>query len=361
MWIELLACWKEGQDDMRKAMWRRMQSDDHDLASALEDIPWMSDLPEGDKLTPVVQQAQDGCRLWEEGEWAQAVSQWKPLNLRVGSKKNWGEERLPVVKAYLKAIREAAKALESNGAVTEFGLADERAAHALQLWRGLWVLLDDVYSRLKDEQQALDFDDLELLTARLLRDKGGTDQRLQGYLAGIRHVLVDEYQDTNPTQQAIVYALAPLDKPGMLFLVGDPKQSIYRFRQAQVSIFNRTAGDLLRVTGHGPEPLSCSFRTHSAMVETVNHLFDRLLQPLDGDTYADYEAPPGPLTAIRESASVFAPVEITLLARKTSGKQHDNRRRGSHMGGGHTGGARIGIGIHRIPSVGQTARTDEAV
>jgi ATP-dependent helicase/nuclease subunit A len=315
---ELLARWQQGLDEMRRVMWVTLQAHTPLLVDALSEIPRMTAMPADDKLTHVVQQAQQGCRLWEDGVWAEAVVQWQAIKINVGSKKSWGEERLAEVKALLKALREGGKTLERAGAISEIGPADHRAAQALHLWRDLWTALEQVYGRLKEEQHVLDFDDLELLTARLLREKATTDQRLQVYLAGIRHVMVDEYQDTNPLQQEIVYALAPLDQPGRLFIVGDPKQSIYRFRQAQVAIFNRTAQDLYSVNGHQAERLSGSFRSHSALVATVNHLFDRLLQPLDGVTYTDYEAQPGPLTAHRDPAAAYPPVEITLLARKTS-------------------------------------------
>lgn len=312
----LLTRWRLGQDEMRSSIWRTLQASDPTLCDALNEIPGMTEMPADDKLTPVVQQAQQGCQLWQHGEWREAIEKWQAISLRVGSKNKWGEERLAEVKELLKALREAAKELDNAGAVMELGPADQRSAEALQFWRDLWMDLEHVYSRLKNEYQALDFDDLELLTSRLLREKGTADQRLQGYLSGIRHVMVDEYQDTNPVQQEIVYALAPPSQPGRLFVVGDPKQSIYRFRQAQVAIFNRTAQDLRRLTGHNSERLSRSFRTHSSLVAAVNSLFDRLLLPLNGETYADYEAPPGPLIANRKSAETSVPVELTLLAKQ---------------------------------------------
>ena len=57
-----------------------------------------------------------------------------------------------------------------------------------------------------------------------------------------RHVLVDEFQDTNAAQWAIIRRLADPDQPGCLFVVGDPKQSIYGFRGADVSVFEQVKG-----------------------------------------------------------------------------------------------------------------------
>ena len=141
----------------------------------------------------------------------------------------------------------------------------------------LWDRVEATYTRLKEARQSLDFDDLEILTDRLLH-RQPLDPRLAAWRAGVHQVMVDEFQDTNKVQQSIVYALAHPSEPGRLFVVGDPKQSIYRFRQAQVSLFHETAGDVRQATGQPPLPLSCSFRAHRALVDAQNHLFDRILR-----------------------------------------------------------------------------------
>jgi len=94
-------------------------------------------------------------------------------------------------------------------------------------------------------------------------------------------------------------------------VVGDAKQSIYRFRQAQASVFRRTSQDIQAATGQEPLPLSCSFRAHEALVKALNCAFEQILQPL-GDVRADYEAPPGPLSAERATpdAQPIAPAAV---------------------------------------------------
>ena len=106
--------------------------------------------------------------------------------------------------------------------------------------------------------------------------------------------MVDEFQDTNLAQQGIVYALANPQDAGRLFVVGDAKQSIYRFRQAQVAVFNRTAQDIQHITGFPPVLLSRSFRAHEQLVSALNDLFAEVLRPL-GETHQDFEARPGAL------------------------------------------------------------------
>src|SRR5260370_24153461 len=88
----------------------------------------------------------------------------------------------------------------------------------------------------------LDFDNLEALTRKLLRNPD-VARRYQG--TEFRHILVDEFQDTNQAQRDIVEALAGFERPGSLFVVGDPRQSIYQFRGADVSVFAQVQKNML--------------------------------------------------------------------------------------------------------------------
>ena len=113
-------------------------------------------------------------------------------------------------------------------------------------------LVDD-YESAKAKAGRLDFDDLLLRTRTLLRDHPQVRRELAGRF---RHLVVDEYQDTDPMQTEIVLLLTaeePPDgnwdeavpSPGRLCLVGDPKQSIYRFRRADVGHYLRIKERLL--------------------------------------------------------------------------------------------------------------------
>ncbi len=100
-------------------------------------------------------------------------------------------------------------------------------------------------------------------------------------------VFIDEYQDTNPVQERILTAVSREDN---LFCVGDVKQSIYRFRQAEPAIFER------RYNGSSPEEnsarrridMNCNFRSHPEILEGVNFIFSRIMTPdLGGVAYDD--------------------------------------------------------------------------
>jgi len=94
--------------------------------------------------------------------------------------------------------------------------------------------------------------------------------------ARIDLLAIDEFQDTDPLQCAIALALCRDERgslpPGRLFLVGDPKQSIYRFRGADLDVYRRTVAEV--VSQGGVElTLSTSFRSSRQLVEPVNHFF----------------------------------------------------------------------------------------
>jgi len=108
-------------------------------------------------------------------------------------------------------------------------------------------------------------------------------------------------------------------------VVGDAKQSIYRFRQAQVSVFNQTREHIQQASGQPPARLARSFRTHQALLSFSNHLFDHLLQPLGRD-YAGFEAQPGPLTAERDDfpAQSITPAAVEMILIPNKDPQDEN-------------------------------------
>ena len=105
----------------------------------------------------------------------------------------------------------------------------------------LLARIEERYAAAKRERKALDFEDLQLLACRLLEEREDVRRRLRGR---IRFLMVDEYQDTNGLQKRLIDTLRRRPDgspaPGKLFVVGHPKQSIYRFRGADVSVFGKT-------------------------------------------------------------------------------------------------------------------------
>jgi len=138
------------------------------------------------------------------------------------------------------------------------------------------------YARRKEEDARLDFDDLQLRMRLLLRD--GT---IRAELAGrFRYVMVDEFQDTNTLQLEILLPLLEDLSSGNLVIVGDPKQSIYRFRDADVKVFERSRSAIARTAGdESLVPLGESFRPLRDLVAFVNLLFGGIMRTGEGISY----------------------------------------------------------------------------
>jgi ATP-dependent helicase/nuclease subunit A len=195
------------------------------------------------------------------------------LSMRGGSAKVWGgKDALDEAKTALSTIRGYAReVLKAVGDPP--GEDEERAAHLTPLWVSLIGRVSAAYRQAKAEQSLLDFNDLEQITSDLLRHDS-VQARYRD--AEFRHLLVDEFQDTNDTQWQIIQRLAGTDRQGSMFVVGDQKQSIYAFRGADVSVFGQVR-DQIVAAGGKEIPLAISFRTHQPLVTCFNELFARLL------------------------------------------------------------------------------------
>ena len=164
--------------------------------------------------------------------------------------------------------------------------------------RGMFRLLREFtarYQAVKQRRRAMDFGDLEHEALRLLRHKGG-GRTLAAQEISRRYceIMVDEYQDSNAVQDAIFEAVS--DNGRNLFMVGDVKQSIYRFRLADPGIFLRKyhaftdaesaqAGEPRRVL------LSKNFRSRPEILSAVNDIFRLTMTEAVGDLrYGDDEA-----------------------------------------------------------------------
>src|SRR5262249_38080529 len=133
--------------------------------------------------------------------------------------------KLPDRRVALTAYEDARKALEAAA-------LDHVAARQHRRLTDLLARFDAAYQALKDPEGALDFEHLELRARDLLRD----DARVRvATRERFRHVLVDEFQDTNRLQCELIDLVCAEDAE--TFFVGDEFQSIYRFRHADVQVF----------------------------------------------------------------------------------------------------------------------------
>ncbi len=166
------------------------------------------------------------------------------------------------------------------------GLFRRDLAHLKPRIKTLFALVKDFDRRFSEEKQRrhlIDFADLEHLAIKLLVEKKqdgsyGRSPLAENLSEELRYVLVDEYQDTNQTQSLIFQSLAREDN---LFMVGDIKQSIYRFRQADPSIFLGKKQEFHPFDGkHFPATLflSHNFRSRREVTDAVNYIFSHLMK-----------------------------------------------------------------------------------
>ena len=174
------------------------------------------------------------------------------------------------------SVKEAFKELRDlNDEAQRLPAWNEHDEPALEVLAGLRDLFTDAvrrYTAAKQAQGALDYLDLELGAVTLLRDHPAVAAAVR---ERFRHLMVDESQDINPVQAELIELIAGGDGDGprpALFLVGDARQSIYRFRGADVHRFTALQ-DLVGRRGGPLLPLSRSFRSHDALVGRINELF----------------------------------------------------------------------------------------
>jgi ATP-dependent helicase/nuclease subunit A len=236
------------------------------------------------------------------------------INLQGGSKKSWPQEGdVQLAKATLRTLRECytARATWLSPVVDE--QLEARAAAVAVALREVFQQVDIRLRQYKAENDLLDFDDLEQLARQLLERHPAVRARWQ---QSLRAILVDEFQDTNDDQRAIIYGLAGLGSGAALtgpelFIVGDGKQSIYRFRGADVSVFAQVERDVLANRGSRVE-LATSFRSHRSLVDWINQTTGSVFAR--SGPLRPYEFPFAALKAYRAPAPYAVCAELHLVA-----------------------------------------------
>ena len=156
-------------------------------------------------------------------------------------------------------------------------LADQACYRANEAALTCGVALLDTYQALKRERQAIDYGDIEWHAYNLVSESDHAAYMHYKLDSRYRHILLDEFQDTNPLQwltlKSWFAAAADADSRPVVFLVGDPKQSIYRFRRADARLFEQAARFLEQEFGAAKLPQQESRRCAPAIIEIVNRLF----------------------------------------------------------------------------------------
>lgn len=185
-----------------------------------------------------------------------------------------------------------------------------------------------IYQQKKRDAGVLDFNDLEQMTLIALSDESVRNE----YRSRYQGVFVDEYQDSNRVQEAIVSAISG---EGQLFCVGDIKQSIYRFRAADPGLFRE------RESLYHDQPkmgktihLQKNFRSEPNVLFAVNDVFSRIMEPLGSLRYGEENA----LAPGRTQEGEAAPVRLTVCLKqksKTTDEEEENEAEEEALTGIH--------------------------
>ena len=240
-------------------------------------------------------QMRAGVSVWHKYQSIESIAVLPLTN--AGKAEHWGgKEKKAAALEKLKKLVLAARNLRDEIGPPPDG-RDKQAAMDLQQWQTLILRVQERFRSAKERRDALDYDDLELLCWKMLSDEAVRAR----YHSEFRHLLVDEFQDTNQRQWQIIRALTEGEMAASLFLVGDPRQSIYAFRGADVRVFNRVRK---RVSDDFEEiVLSTSFRTHAPLLRAFNDFFGEQFAPTPGQKPADYEVSMGNLLHAHRQAA----------------------------------------------------------
>ncbi len=245
-----------------------------------------------------------------------------------GAQPHWvNKNECKAAKAEMTRVADALKAhvLAMRGAATG----------DLVMWLQSFVRF---YAQRRKRDGVADFDDLLIWARDLMRD----EPEVRGYFQRkYRCVLVDEFQDTDPLQAEMIVRLCATDggetdwrgielRPGALFVVGDPKQSIYRFRRADITMYDDVKRNIFR----GEQAITQNFRSAAPIIAWVNDVFEQLISEEHGvqpgyialEHHPAYEAGAvtlmrgvAPGSSIADVRTAEAEALASLIAREVAG------------------------------------------
>ncbi|MCE5251085.1 UvrD-helicase domain-containing protein [bacterium] len=264
--------------------------------------------PGGDSLSPVLDDLFTGlesiCAMMEQDTVdpdaiRRLIETVMPIGNR-GSARKWGEHGISP-KAVRDGMKECIGFLEWMISFYDY----EKGSTSLVVSALLdeYTLLERYFLDRKKSRSFLDHDDTLIETWRLLRNNVTVSRTLSRIY---RHILVDEFQDTDGIQMDIIRMISG-NAAATLFTVGDPKQSIYRFRGADVTIFN----EFVARPNVDFKSLKLNYRSSPAVVNFVNHVFGRIMGVDDPER--TYEAVYREMKSYRRNSNGSAEVEMAVF------------------------------------------------
>jgi len=269
---------------------------DNEKMEAAYKNTFQTDLGNVKQIVELVSQKKHTASHWDEiASLLTTAKALTPLGGRVmGEKDNPAKQRVDAIRKEVKKILEKLADRLFSATASEFEEDINTLRPQIELLFSLTLSFSARLDALKRERRLVDFSDLEHFTLALLYDEPQKGVHVKSALAqevsqNFDEIMIDEYQDTNEAQNMIFSALALTDENGSeknLFLVGDVKQSIYRFRQAMPEIFMEKKRIYAPYNGEDfPSKinLGANFRSRIGITDAVNFVFSQLMSEKLGE------------------------------------------------------------------------------
>ncbi|MFB4165881.1 helicase-exonuclease AddAB subunit AddA [Alteribacillus sp. JSM 102045] len=302
-WLKKMAFYYELTEEQNledlvwvKEIWRDVKARVSSSLESLQKAKSLCQLENGPApyLETLVEDEQLLNNLQEAEHWEQLYKSFREVSFKRLKTIKKSEDVDETLKTQVKDIRDKVKK-EMNDIKTE---AFEQPPHSLledikdmaapvQTLISTVILFSDKYQSVKEEKGLVDFSDLEHICLNILREDDSEAVHECRYR--FEEVLVDEYQDTNHTQEAI---LQTISNGYNLFLVGDVKQSVYRFRLAEPGLFLEKYKHFNRNEGNPGWKINLdqNFRSRKEVLSAANFIFKQLMDEKAGEVKYDEAA-----------------------------------------------------------------------
>ena len=222
-------------------------------------------------------------RPWEIHGKIKALLDYKGSVINPGKDDYYKE----AVKPAVESLRSIAKRIIDSGIkksyfsydLKDMLVASAKTAPALKTLMRLVKSFDEIYRDIKNEAKVIDFSDIEHYCIQVLEDEEVSEY----YRNHFSHIVIDEYQDTNFVQDTII---SMIKRENNLFMVGDIKQSIYRFRLAEPALFQEKYAEYKKEGENGLSTvidLNQNHRSKQPIIDYVNKVFEPIMEGYDED------------------------------------------------------------------------------
>ncbi len=282
----------------------------------------------------LIQEALDKLQVWDDLQSFMKTSKFKRLS---GKRVECDEEKKEAVKQIRKVYQDSWKKMKDEWfarSLTSHISDMQKMYPIIQMVVQLVLEFKERFTRAKQAKTVIDFSDLEHYSLSILKHENSTPEDIKPsrialeYQAKFEEVLIDEYQDINHVQETILSLLSKSSKQGNRFMVGDVKQSIYRFRHADPTLFI----DKYKTYSNHPElgkkiDLAKNFRSRSDVLTATNYIFRQILDEAVGEITYDQTAE---LIYANDSYDdvplLDAQTELILIDRDEQGYQEDEEQ-----------------------------------